>query len=129
MWPEHFPSDCPPENAKNAFGEVYRLINHDSPSPDDFRSWREENRNKQCPEGMTECQVCGISVFTDKADADRVIKRIPRFRRAKPALGQLTAELGVILHTPSRLSQSHHTWWIPVGAEPWTVFKIVDVNE
>lgn len=129
MWSEHFPSNCPPENAESAFGEVYRLINHNLPSPDDFRSWREENRNKQCPEGVTECQACGLSVYTNKADADRVIRRIPRFKRAKPALGLLTAELGVILHTPSRASQSHHTWWTPVDAEPWTVFQIVDVSE
>ncbi|MGB5961238.1 MAG: hypothetical protein WBG73_11310 [Coleofasciculaceae cyanobacterium] len=125
QWPEHFPTGCPPQTAHNTSGEVYRLINNDSPMPNDFRSWREENKDKECPNGVTECQACGLSVYTEKADAYRVIKRIPRFRKAKPALGNLTTDLGLTLHTPSNTSQSHHTWWIPSGKQPWTVFQIV----
>jgi len=129
QWSDHFPSGCPPQTAENATGEVYRLIKHDSPTPNDFRSWREENKDKECPEGVTECQSCGLSVYTEKADACRVIRRIPRFKKAKPALGKLTPDLGVMLHTPSRVNPSHHTWWTPVSAQPWTVFQIVDISE
>ncbi|MCP2726873.1 hypothetical protein [Limnofasciculus baicalensis] len=81
-WPDHFPSGCPPQNANNASGEVYRLIKHDSPTPKDFKSWREENKEKDCPNGVTECQACGLSVYTEKADACRVIRTIPRFKKA-----------------------------------------------
>lgn len=80
------------------------------------------------PQGITECQAGGLSVYRDKADASRVIKRIPRFKKSQPALGVLTPDLGKILSTPSRSSESHHTWWIPMNTVPWTIFQIVNVN-
>jgi len=127
-WPEHLPKNCPPPKAKDATGEVYRLVNHISPHPDDFRSWREENISKDLPQSVDECQAGGLSVYRDKTDAYGVIKKIPRFKKSRPALGIVTPNLGKILSTPSKTSQSHHTWWIPINTQPWTIFQIVSID-
>ncbi len=84
--------------------------------------------NKDLPEGVTECQAGGVSVYRDKADACRVIKRIPRFKKSQPAVGILRPSFGKILCTPSRTSQSHHTWWTPIDTQPWTIFQIVSID-
>jgi hypothetical protein len=127
-WPNHLPKDCPPQDAQDASGEIYRLVNHSPPHSDDFRSWREENVGKALPNGVTECQAGGLSVYRNKMDACRTIRRIPRFKKAQPALGVLAPSLGKILCTPSREGQSHHTWWVPVNIQPWTIFQITSVD-
>ena len=128
VWLSHLPQNCPPPQAITASGEVYRLVNHNSPHSEDFRSWREENMDKELPQGVSECQAGGLSVFKDKADAYRIIRKIPRFRKAKPSLGILTPNLGKILCNPSQSSQSHHTWWVPANEKPWTVFQVTNVD-
>lgn len=124
-WPAHLPQDCPPPEAQDALGEVFRLVDHSSPHPHDFRSWREMNMGKELPQGVTECQACGLSVYRDQEDANRVIRRVPRFRQAKVAYGLLRPDFGKLLSTPSKTSKSHHTWWVLADAEPWNVFQIV----
>lgn len=64
-FPAHLPKNCPPQEAQDATGEVYRLVNHNSPHHDDFQSWREENMSRDLPEGVTECQAGGLSVYRD----------------------------------------------------------------
>lgn len=128
VWNTHLPENCPPQEAQDAEGALYRLVSHSSPHPEDFRSWRETNMSKDLPKGMTECQAGGLSVYRDKADANRTIKRIPRFRKSQPALGILTPDFGKILFTPSKDSKSHHTWWLPSNTQPWTVFQIVPID-
>lgn len=127
-WPAHLPNNCPPLDAQNTLGTVYRLIAHSSPHPDDFRSWREDHMDQPLPQNLTECQAGGLSVFKDDADAHRTIKRIPRFRKSKLALGVLTPDLGKLLHTPAKSGPSHHTWWIPMNTKPWTVFQIISID-
>jgi hypothetical protein len=127
-WPTHLPQNCPPEDSQNAFGEVYRIVDHDPPHPDDFRSWREDNLTNDLPPTVTECQACGLSVYRDIADICRVIKRIPRFKKSSPALGTLKPTLGKILGTPSKSYKSHHTWWIPLNTQPWTIFQLTGTD-
>ena len=73
--------------------------------------------------------VCGLSVYTDIADIGRLRKRVPAMRRRSLAKGILNPTLGKILHTPSRYEKSHHTWWVPVGAQPRNVFNVVPIPE
>jgi hypothetical protein len=127
-WPPHLPQNCPPQDAQDASGEVYRLATNNPPQVDDFRSWREENPDKDLSQGITECQACGLSVYRKKEEILSVINKIPRFRKSKPALGVLDPSLGKILATPSKNGNSHHTWWISSGTQPWTIFHIADVD-
>jgi hypothetical protein len=129
QWPDHFPDGCPPETAQPASVKVYRFVNNDPPNTEDFRSWRQENMDQPCPKGITECQACGISVFTSEEGVCKARNKVPALRNKQAALGNLTPGLGVILNTPSRKTgHDHHTWWIPTDREPWSVFQVVNVT-
>lgn len=62
-YPKHFPNDCPPSECDIASGEFYRYIKNEKPEPEDFLSWRQENPERQCPKGTSECQACGVSIY------------------------------------------------------------------
>ncbi len=129
-WPDYFPENCPPKTAEEAAIQVYRLVNNDPPNEDDFMSWREQHPNDICPKGVSECQACGISVFTSLEDVNRARQKVKRLRNKKIAVANLTPNLGRILNTPSRnTGQSHCTWWLPIGVTPWNVFNVFDVIE
>ena len=93
---------------------------------EDFRTFFEENSrwftNKPT---TTVCKGCGVSVYTKLQDIKRLKGRYKRkFGKHKIAEGELDAKFGMIQNTPSK-EVSHHTWWVPVRAEPWTVFNII----
>ncbi|MGM3305219.1 hypothetical protein ACSQ6I_04400 [Anabaena sp. WFMT] len=126
QWPDHFPEGCPPETAQPVFGNVYRLVDNNPSTYEDFRSWREQNINQPCPEGITECQACGLSIFTSEQGIRTALNRVPRLRKKKIAAANLTADFGVILNTPARnTGTNHHTWWIPSNQQPWKKFEII----
>ena len=126
---EHLPSDCPPEEAREASNDlVYRFVTTNPPTQQDFLSWRELNPQLPCPEKLTECQARGISVYTSKTDVDRLKRKIPVFRDKILALGNLNSQLGMIQNTPSKNAKSHHTWWFPFDSEPWTIFQVLDLT-
>jgi hypothetical protein len=126
---EKFPPNCPPRQANEASGEVYRLVDSDPPVDKDFLSLYELYPNKRGEDPDTECQRSGLSVHTEKSSASKLIKRIPKFKNKKIAVGQLTPDLGLILNTPSRKNDSHHTWWVPAGKKPSMVFQVVDISK
>ena len=122
-WPNFYPENCPPAEAEPAFGTVYRLVQHDPALAEDFRSTWEE-----CPGRFEEPTIInsGVSIYTDPQDIERLKNRYKKkFSKYKMAEGELNPTLGVIQHTPSSLGKSHHTWWVPVRAEPWNVFNII----
>ena len=120
-WPDFYPGNCPPPEAEPASGTVYRLVRHDPPQVEDFKSTWEEFPGR-FPEPTI--KNSGVSVYTDPQDIERLKKRIPQLSNRKTAKGELNPTLGVIQHTLS-FEKSHHTWWIPIGAEPWLVFKVL----
>lgn len=121
-WPEFYPENCPPEDAEPASGTFYRLVEYNPPQAKDFKSVFEEN-----PEQFTHIPMvkrCGLSVHTDPRDSNQLKKRVRKFRNRQIAEGRLNSTLGMIQHTPSA-EESHHTWWVPIGAEPWLVFNVI----
>ncbi len=131
IYPKNFPDQCPPSESNTASGEFYRFIKkaHSKPLPEDFLSWRQENPNKECPPGGSECQACGVSVHSSLDDAKNLSRRIPRFKNRKIARGVLNEKLGQIKPTPSKNEKSHHTWWIPENSEPEHFFELIDINK
>ena len=119
--PDYYPENCPPVVAEPASGTVYRLVRSDPPQAEDFLSTWEEFPGR-FPE--PNIKISGTSVYTDQKDIPRLKKRIGHLRNRKTAKGELNSTLGMILHTPS-YEKSHHTWWIPIRAEPWLVFKVI----
>jgi hypothetical protein len=122
-WPSFYPADCPPDSSEPADGTVYRLIAGSSPVASDFRSFRELNPTGHFPH-LPECEVCGLSVFTNRDDIERIKRRVPSKRNHKVSCGNLSHELGRIKATP-REDNSHHTWWPPNSTEPWRHFRLI----
>ena len=104
---ELLPDDCPPATAEEITEPriVYRLVWHDPPTDHDFRSLRAENPQQHF--AVPECQACGLSVFFNRADAERR-SRIGRLQGAMVGEVTLTRGAGRIAKTGTR---SHHTWW------------------
>jgi len=131
IWFEQLPDGCPPEDAQPVAGSVYRFVDNDPPQLEDFVSWRKLNQSEPCPNGLTECQACGLSVFTTEEGVCTALRRKPFLRKKKTALAHLSSKLnlGVILKTPARgTGNNHHTWWLSSDTEPWKEFQVVNVT-
>jgi hypothetical protein len=118
-WPNFFPDGCPPIEAWPATGVFYRLVEPGGPSPRDFLSRRELRPDEPVDHP---CEACGLSGYRDPADFARLRRRFPPLRRKRIARGELHAGLGLMKKT---FSDSHHTWWVMLGSQPWTCFEIV----
>lgn len=121
-WPSFFPEACPPQDASEASAEVFRLVASEPPSASDFESYAERFSKKW----MGNCKASGLSVFTDKADVVRLLRRVPGMRPPGSLLASavLTPEAGKLMHTP-RDGNSHHTWWAPDGFNHASAFKVL----
>jgi hypothetical protein len=120
-WPEHFPKECPPNDGANAAGRFYRLVDGNPPVPTDFVSHFVKFPGKEWGDGR--CQACGLSVYKDVADLQRMQKRVKGMRKMLIAAGALT--FGTIKFTDTKPGGSHHTWWVPVGNNPAPLFKVI----
>lgn len=109
---EPLPEGCPPVAAEEIVAprEVFRLVRNSSPTLNDFRSQRAEK--PQAVFTVSECQVCGLSVFTERRDAEAKALKLPRFRGHLVCRVKLQAGAGRIQQT---FHPSHHTWW-PLAA-------------
>ena len=127
-WPLFFPKKCPPSEAKDASGEVFRLVYSAPGSVSDFESYAQMRPS----EYMGNCEASGLSVFTAKSDALRMVRRVQALaKQGKPVLAgdlvasaNLSPEAGKLMHTP-RNGNSHHTWWAPDGFDHAAAFKVV----
>ena len=121
-WPSFFPPQCPPSQAKDASAKVFKLVSSNPPLVSDFESWAQRNPKKW----GSNCKASGLSVFTAKSDALRLIRRVPGLsaRGALIASANLSLEAGKFMHIPSD-GNSHHTWWAPDGFDHTAAFKVV----
>ena len=126
-WPEFYPENCPPEDAEQASGTVYRLVRHNPPQAEDFKSLFEERSTffENKPNDFI-CKGCGVSVCSDFEDIERLQRSSGKMRKRQVAEGHIQTKHGVILYTPSKLYRSHHTWWIPNEETPWFVFNVIN---
>lgn len=120
-WPDYFPDNCPPKDAKPATGIVYRLLRQKKVKKSDFKPRILSNLPRF--DGK-ECEESGLSVYKNLDDMYRLQKFIPGMRKRVPAKGELIPEMGQIKPTP-REGNSHHTWWVPLGVAPWDSFEII----
>lgn len=58
------------------------------------------------------CKACGLSIYSEKDDAEATRKRIPALRDTQVALARVTEESGLVAKTPSKSAKSHCTWWL-----------------
>jgi hypothetical protein len=124
-WPDHFPENCPPDDAAPSEVIVFMLVS--SPvSPTDFQSLRQRMLDKKFPTPELECQACGLSVFEEISHVERVRRRVRRLRDRVIGQCRLTPDMGVLKPTRSQFGNSHRTWWIPQGLQPWEFFSVLE---
>ena len=110
---EQLPEGCPPSDAfAPQTGQIiFRLVYGSPPTAEDFRSYRSLHPDRK-PKGkgkpkVDECQMCGLSVYTEQADLEEK-KKLPRLRKMSVCLVILKSQSGLLKQT-GRLS--HHTRW------------------
>jgi hypothetical protein len=125
-WPNSYPPACPPGDAVDAEGEFFRIVDAEPPVESDF--W---NHHERAAEGMITrrtwsdgCEAAGLSVLQDLEEAKNLREAVGPMRSKKIAHGSLSGS-GVMKASPRSKSQSHHTWWRPVGDQAWISFTVV----
>ncbi|MDD5214773.1 MAG: hypothetical protein PHQ03_04425 [Methylococcales bacterium] len=119
-FPEYYPEKCPPSQAKDVEGEIFRFTTRNTPHHRDFLSHYEL--------GIGEgCQAMGLSVFLSIEACEEMKDKVPAMRKKKIASADLNSKHGRFAHTPSTNSKRHMTWWVSSNLkEPWTLFSNVD---
>ena len=121
-FPSFFPQDCPPTEARPAVENFFRLVRTDPPGDNDFRSHVENDKRRRYPDM---CKASGLSVFTKLEDIQKLKRRIAALRERKVAKGKADAEDGMVLYTPTKEEDSHHTWWLFEGVTVAKNFAVV----
>ncbi len=119
-WFEDLPAKCPPTDASECQGTVYRIANGNPASPSDFFSQRHLQPLKIF-EGVDECICRSLSVFSDFNEAHKR-RKLPKFRKAhiveiiwRPKDGKEKKTFGPF----------HHSWWRSVKFDI-TQTKVID---
>jgi hypothetical protein len=122
-FPGDWPPGCPPADAVAAHAVVYRTVQADPPTTDDFVTYRE--LGKRVSPGQ-ECKAASLSVFLNEKDALHHREAFRWKGNARLiAKGQLTADCGVTRPTPSNRYPSHLSWWPYEGVDRSAVFTVV----
>ncbi len=72
-WPGYFPENCPPDDASEASGIVYRFVSHNPPDERDFRSQyilKQRDEHDEHP-----CAAYSISVLRNIDDVPKMQKK------------------------------------------------------
>jgi hypothetical protein len=126
-FPEWFPSDCPPPEASDAGGVVFRFAKRNPVAALDFLSHHELGL---APKAKP-CSRAGLSVYRTIALARRKLRqlreRFPARFGAHIAEGSLAAEHGKIMQEGA--DPDHHEWWAYEGFERHALFRIAETLE
>jgi hypothetical protein len=124
-FPDWFEPGCPPSDADDASGTVYRFVHSHNPVlPDEFRSYHETG---EVPNGPA-CERCGLSVFHKIEELRKTLRHLWN-RYPKREYGQhvvkreLSASDGKIKQTRR---PGHYTWWAYDGVTRDAAFEFVE---
>lgn len=125
QFPDYFPEDCPPVEAKSIDFKVFRLSKHANLTEDTFKSFYQINPERW----MGVIQSYGISVFHTKEDCESALRKSPCLKKRMKyyAFGIANKDSGKIMKTPSKDNPRHYTWWLYEGVKPHTYFKVCKV--
>jgi hypothetical protein len=115
-----WPHDCPPQDAVDAEGDVFRIVKHNPPTADDFLTCFETGTFPNRPA----CLRCGLSVHRVLADATHTKTKFPKLG-SRIAKGTLAKEYGKTKQTGLA---SHTTWWVYEGVVRASIFAIIGVE-
>jgi hypothetical protein len=122
-FPDTWPEDCPPDDAVDAEGDVFRIVRNDPPNAVDMATHMETGKLPKAPP----CLRCGLSVFQELQD---VIHQRSLF----PKLGNLIARATLTSdHGKSKLTEgrqpTHTTWWAFEGVDRAALFSVIADEE
>jgi hypothetical protein len=121
-FPTDWPEECPPDDAVDALGIVYRITKNNPPTAADMLSHHETGR---IPTGPP-CIRCGLSIFRTQEDALHQQSLMPRLGKVI-AEGNLRPEHGKMKLTQGR-QPTHTTWWVYVTVtDRAAIFTVVQV--
>lgn len=123
MWPEYFPEQCPPAEARVDDLRVFRLVVNRPPTNQDFLPTLIEHPHRVFNASVL-CLACGVSVFKNIEDAKKTRKKFKPLRNKQIAAGVITKEDGCVLET---CADSHVTWWLQTDT-PHRNFREVNEN-
>ena len=107
-WFEELPEQCPPEDAKECNGIYYRIANGNPATSADFFSQKRLQPDKIFTgEGIDDCIVKSISLFSDRKEIEKRLK-LPKFRKGVIAEVRLETKDGMIKKT---FGNAHYSWW------------------
>jgi hypothetical protein len=122
-FPRDWPADCPPADAEDAAGVVFRIVRENPPVADDFATHAETGRLPKAPA----CLRCGLSVFREMRDAEHQRALMPRLGR-RIAMATLGSMHGKAMPT-SGMQPSHTTWWPYEGVDRARLFSVIEEED
>ena len=119
-FPDGWPKDCPPNDAIDATGDVFRIVKNKPPNNDDMASHHESGKLPNA----NPCLRCGLSVLQELGDAIHQRKLLPKLGKLI-AKCTLEAVNGKVKPT-SGAQPTHMTWWPYEGVARAQLFVVVN---
>lgn len=107
-WPSHFPSCCPPSDARDLNDRVYYLVSSFPVEAKDMLSAKERDVFKS----RDECQRAALSCYLAYDHIVAVRQTVPRLRSYRVAEATLEPRHGKIKQTGQ--TKEHHSMWLCV---------------
>jgi len=123
-FPAHYPDECPPGDARDADGELFRFVRNQPPQSSDFVPVYPGNT---VIDADMRCQACGLSVLLTEVDVVAARKTCPWFKKRLVAKGRVNRDWGKTGRTGSQVP-NHYTWWVASGKSPEQIFEVIEVR-
>lgn len=129
-YPDIFPPDCPPVEAKHEKITVYRMVKDKVLTPDDFKSYVELGIRCR-PTKNPKYGEYAISVNPNYEELDKQRRAVGYLKKTFKyiAIGDTYLCTGVVCIDKSKNQPSHHEWWLFKEAVPHKYFKVVEGSE
>lgn len=125
MWPDYFPEQCPPVDARKDELAVFRLVSNNPPTSGDFLPTIKESPPHRDFSDEVLCIACGVSVFKNIDDIVKKRTRYKALRDKKVARGIIMPNDGLVKET---FGLSHVTWWLQTEEPHATFFEVENVT-
>ncbi|MBH3136416.1 hypothetical protein I5M99_06185 [Serratia marcescens] len=122
-YPNYFPENVPPKEAKDAEGEFFRIVKSNPPQQGCFLSMYKEKPNRLKKFSGLKLKCCyGVSVYTEESAVVNAFDKFPEGTGQRyVAKGTVCAENGKMMKTFS--DPFHHTLWLKLNSQIHEVFS------
>ncbi|HHQ4313680.1 TPA: hypothetical protein ACSP7Z_004362 [Serratia fonticola] len=116
-YPDFYPSNVPPKEAKDAEGVFFRIVKKNPPQNECFASMFEEKPKRLKKFSGLKLKCCyGVSVYTEENAVVNAFDKFPEGTGQRyVAKGTVSAEDGKMMKTCA--DPFHHTLWLKINAQ------------